>query len=1078
MPDWLETVHQAWANGGWLPTVINMRSRPQLLNAGAEPRAQAWQAAAQGQGWSQELSAEVFANVVKLLIATAGDPPAPPGERALARAIVRGQAPDDVIEQTETLARRLAPGMDFQLARAADDQERQGFRIRLAGVAALLALPRVDVLRLRMELPPAAPGMPDLLGDKLQAAFDAPAGRREALLCDALDIAVKTDGPPPAAIPVLEALVYSGQPLTPAALLDCAAAMSAVAATVPADGNLAPGTAQARYDNQASLFGVLALQMDKAGLGRENQEQVATAIEGMLNRRLSDRNLLSTGLNAARRWMRLGQLDRSDFILVQLRDKISDAAAQLRMDELEAQIRVRCGDRHGATAILLRAISRQSGSPDSSGRRSAVLTLIGSWPVDLGPDAGVPRPAPGPGGEEIAPWIDEAERLADTAGPEQADMCRGQLMTALLALGCYDKAAAVRARLDFTAWAKTPGFDERLADVEQWSAHEIAQAGAGAQAAPSDAGRADAGRDYVDLGKAGRSAEAGALAEARARMALARGFTADAYSYLAGAGHMYLRARDFPAALKAFDRAFALLEEDLRHIPYPELVISRLADWPDRYHVAALAALEAGEPLRALSYAETGRARAIQGRLGPRTQPPAELLGSKDGEEEAAWERFCALWRLAVTEAAGELVSASRRTGHPVSEDVASELTLLRRHFAQVFADKRIPSDALTPVAPPVDVAAFPPRLAGVDRPSVALYSLIAWGQLRFVRITASGAAEIGLDVASGKAAVAAVKSFSDQIHNSPDMYQAISDHLPALLEQTGPALEPVLRQAADGFDGGRLIWIPQGILAALPVQALPLDGRYLCDAVAVMTAESLAAAAAGLAPAPGHPVHPTAIRGTPTDEAPTAGAAKLLPAGSRDIFPEALKDIHGAFAGATLIYLSCHGIYDWKKPLSSALLFGPKPGFDLKIADLFDKIRIDPRAIVILGTCDSATVAQTDINEGIGIPGGLLAAGAGTVVGAGWQVARSAAIGICHKLICSLLSGAESPEALRDASCWLRDATAADLYSELDSIGHPAAEDLMRMFELPEYRDEHMFTDPSLWAAFMHWGAPWRALT
>ena len=92
--------------------------------------------------------------------------------------------------------------MDLQLARAANDAERSGLRIRLAGVTALLALPRVDVLRLRMELPPAVPDGPDLLGDKLQAAFDCPADeprRREALLCDVLDLAATLGGSPQAA---------------------------------------------------------------------------------------------------------------------------------------------------------------------------------------------------------------------------------------------------------------------------------------------------------------------------------------------------------------------------------------------------------------------------------------------------------------------------------------------------------------------------------------------------------------------------------------------------------------------------------------------------------------------------------------------------------------------------------------------------------------------------------------------------------------------------------------------------------------------------------------------------------------
>jgi len=235
MPDWLEAVHQGWEQGRWLPAVISMRSRPQLLRPGAELRARQWQAAAHGQGWSQELSAEVFTSVVTVLVKTAGDPPADPGARDLARAVVRGQAPD-VIERTQALARRLSPSLAARLPEAADDKERQEFQLRLAGAAALLALPRVDVLRIRQELPAAMPGAPDLLGDALQAAFDADAGRREALLCDALDIAATLDGFPAAVTAVLEALAYSGQPLTPTALRRCLTVMAAVAPVVPVAG--------------------------------------------------------------------------------------------------------------------------------------------------------------------------------------------------------------------------------------------------------------------------------------------------------------------------------------------------------------------------------------------------------------------------------------------------------------------------------------------------------------------------------------------------------------------------------------------------------------------------------------------------------------------------------------------------------------------------------------------------------------------------------------------------------------------------------------------------------------------------
>ena len=77
--------------------------------------------------------------------------------------------------------------------------------------------------------------------------------------------------------------------------------------------------------------------------------------------------------------------------------------------------------------------------------------------MNLDPDAGVPRPGRGPGQEEIDGWINEAEQLADTAEPQDANMCRGQLMTSLLALGLYRRAADLRSKVDFAVMGKVAG---------------------------------------------------------------------------------------------------------------------------------------------------------------------------------------------------------------------------------------------------------------------------------------------------------------------------------------------------------------------------------------------------------------------------------------------------------------------------------------------------------------------------------------------------------------------------------------------------------------------------------------------
>ena len=66
MASWLEDMRAAWDRNAML-TIINLRGRPQRVDAAAVDRALEWKAQAQGQGWGPELSAEVFANVLRLL---------------------------------------------------------------------------------------------------------------------------------------------------------------------------------------------------------------------------------------------------------------------------------------------------------------------------------------------------------------------------------------------------------------------------------------------------------------------------------------------------------------------------------------------------------------------------------------------------------------------------------------------------------------------------------------------------------------------------------------------------------------------------------------------------------------------------------------------------------------------------------------------------------------------------------------------------------------------------------------------------------------------------------------------------
>ncbi len=800
---WIQQIHEAWIKGAPGATA-RLRVEWRSIDEAALRQAAEWAEQGRTADWQSRLLAATFESVLKLLAATAGDPPVPADVREASRAALRGPADEALIKGTDPLVRQLLPDLDEHLARIGDDEQRTVVRGILAMVAACLALPRVEILRLLGQLSPAAGKGPDSFGDVLQAALDL--------------------------------------------------------------------------------------------------------------------------------------------------------------------------------------------------------------------------------------WASEPERSED-----------------LLARS-----------IDFEAWrTSSADYKHWTPDIEEWARRQAAEATGQSGAA------GDAGKDYTTLALEQRFPEAASLAESAAATSLERGFRVEAYGALVAAGRFHRLARDYQAALTAYERALALLEHDLIYVPYAELVVSRLAAWPELYQLAAVTALQLGDPVRAVSLAETGRSRATGSRLGAfRRQRP-------DAVPEADWDEFCRLWRHAVADAANSLV----RTSGPGPGSAASPTTDRINDLRRQFVRAGVPVEDLAPVGPPVDAAAVLPRLASASRPTVVLYAIRVADVVRFVRLTADGATEIRLQDTAHEQLATAIDTFGNSVRSPASPEPEIGPLLSGLLAQAGPVLEPVLRQTVDGFGDGRLIWVPQGTLAGLPLQAMPCGDGLLIDAVSVIVSPSLVSAITAMEPDAVQPLSTAAIQGTYRErQAPTDGGARVLittghPAPD-EVIPQTLEQLNHALIDRSLVHLACHGHFHWDDPLASTLQLG----FDLSVGQLFDEVDFTPDSLVLLGTCDSGTIAQSDLNEGIGMPAGLIAAGARTVVGAGWPVAAPAAVGICRRFVEGIAAGLASPEALRQATRWIRDATLADLQQELAAISHPMGERIAAQSEA--FRHSKAFQDPARWASYLHWGGAWRAVS
>ncbi len=968
-----------------------------------------------------------FDAMLRLVAASHGDPPVPRELLDAAAAVLAYEpAGERVSALSDEVIGQLAPWVPpLVAAAAAAGLDAGAMRSGLTRLAAALALPRIELLRSFGQAPPAG----DPAADELVAALDeglklrqTDPARAEERLVRALELAA-TSAPPAVNVMLLQSLLNVDRTPVPDTMRACVARLAAL---------VEGGTGG---DVVAGLIVVAAARSVGAGLS-DVLLVLARAGSALARTELSPDVRTTLTLEAAELWMRQGRLDLADEVVHTVRSHTAAPGDRLRLAEFEAKARASAKDRAGATSVLLEALREPHEAP-SAARRDAVLTLLAGWPVS----------GTVPDGEPVDRWIDEAGRLlADTEEPART-LGRAVLMSALYRLGRVDEASAQRRSIDFAELrASSPDYESWSETIEPWTDEQERTA-----ATPGS----DAIEDYPKAAREALSA---------AETCLARGFRVQAFDNLGAAGTYYHLGGDARAALEVLERAFALFEQDVIYLPYADLVVSRLAWWSDLYARAAVATLDVGDPMRAVGLAEVGRGRATGARIGrsrsdrPPAAPPEH------------WDRYVQLWRRAVAGAANQLVGAGGWTGRAVAPDVARELDDLRRQFLAAG----VRSEDLAPLAPLVDPAVVLDRLRVAPTPTVVVYTVRLHGTLRFVRIGADGASEIPLGPEDQRAVLAAVDDHVRRLRSARDVFAELPGAVGDLLATVGPRLRGVAEVAVAGLDHPRLLWVPQGTLVAVPIQAVECGGGVLGDTASVIVATSLSSGLSALDDDVCAPMGPAVVRGPSRGvQASTEGGSAIVSVASVDAVDETLPttvdQLEAACQGRSLTYLVCHGFYDWDDPLASHLQLG----FDLPIADLFDGLRLDPGSLVLLGACDAATMAQRDLNEAIGFPAGLAAAGAGTVVGAAWPVAQPVALGVCLKFMQLVTAGTPSPEALQAANLWIRDASYESLRRELAAVGHPFAEALGK---LPESaRARRPFREAWLWASYVHWGGGWR---
>jgi hypothetical protein len=182
---------------------------------------------------------------------------------------------------------------------------------------------------------------------------------------------------------------------------------------------------------------------------------------------------------------------------------------------------------------------------------------------------------------------------------------------------------------------------------------------------------------------------------------------------------------------------------------------------------------------------------------------------------------------------------------------------------------------------------------------------------------------------------------------------------------------------------GTPVTFLPGGLLALLPLHAAEIergglrrDHRYLCD---LRTVSYLPSARAirdpvvrfgdrSLLMGPGLPrKHVNLIR-------------EFFPAVNDDL--STIDEAERALGEPGLVHVDCHGTADLGSPLQSAIQLGD--GW----LDLGRLLQLRVRArLVVLAACETALVGTRLPDEAIGLPTGLLQAGAAACIGSLWPV-------------------------------------------------------------------------------------------
>jgi CHAT domain-containing protein len=172
--------------------------------------------------------------------------------------------------------------------------------------------------------------------------------------------------------------------------------------------------------------------------------------------------------------------------------------------------------------------------------------------------------------------------------------------------------------------------------------------------------------------------------------------------------------------------------------------------------------------------------------------------------------------------------------------------------------------------------------------------------------------------------------------------------------------------------------------------------------------------------------------------------------------------------AAWSVIHFSCHAVGNVANPLASALVL--QDGV-LTMRDFLEK-RLNGTRLVALSACETALTGTALPDESVGLPVGLLQAGAAAVVGSMWPVPEVSTLMLMARFYeFWKRDGLEPAEALRRAQCWVRDATNMEKrtrFPDVLALSGSNVPEAAREF----WEGARIHAQPYHWAAFSYIGA------